>query len=239
MLDTALGAVRLEIFEDGVPPRFRLALAGRSWPAGAAAAIETERPDGTRQRFALTDRGSHLESVEEIPEPHEFTVRLHLADAGQSYATRFAEHDHDGHGNAHRDNNMRAAFVHVLADAAVSVLAILGLSAGKLLGWNFMDPVMGIIGMVVIASWARGLIRDTGAILLDMTADRGLADRIRATLETDGDRLTDLHLWRLGPGHLGAIVSIVTGHGRRPEFYRARLGHFPALSHMTIEVETR
>jgi cation diffusion facilitator family transporter len=135
-----------------------------------------------------------------------------------------------------RDNNLRAAFVHVVADAAVSVLAILGLSAGKFLGWTFMDPVTGIVGAGVIANWSYRLIRDTGAILLDMNPDPRMADDFRKIIEAEGARLADLHLWRLGPGHLGAIVSVVTGQDRGPDFYRARLGHFPMLSHVTIEV---
>ena len=102
---------------------------------------------------------------------------------------------------------MRAAIVHVLADAAVSLLVIVGLTLGWLFGWTWMDPVVGLIGAIVIAAWAYTLIRDTGAILLDMNPDRDMAERMRAVIETDGDRLTDLHLWRLGPGHLGAILS--------------------------------
>ena len=118
----------------------------------------------------------------------------------------FTEHDHaaDAAGGssttAHRDNNMRAAFVHVMADAAVSVLAILGLAAGKLFGWVFMDPVMGVIGALVIANWSYGPIRDAGAILLDMTPDRRVKEDLRKTIESEGDRLADLHLWRRGPG---------------------------------------
>jgi cation diffusion facilitator family transporter len=148
------------------------------------------------------------------------------------------DHDEDGHGHhsAHRDNNMRAAFIHVMADAAVSVLAILGLLAGKLLGWTFMDPVMGLVGMLVIANWSFGLVRATGGILLDMTPDRRMAASIRQEIEADGDRLADLHLWRLGPGHLGAILSVATARARDVDFYRARLGRFTALSHVTIEV---
>ncbi|MGN6749983.1 MAG: CDF family Co(II)/Ni(II) efflux transporter DmeF, partial [Xanthobacteraceae bacterium] len=111
------------------------------------------------------------------------------------------EHVHAGHA-AHRDNNLRAAVVHVLADAAVSILVIVGLVIGRFFGWTWMDPAVGLVGAVVIAAWAYTLIRDTGAILLDMTPDRAMAERMRATIETDGDRLTDLHLWRLGPGHL-------------------------------------
>jgi cation diffusion facilitator family transporter len=174
-------------------------------------------------------------------------------DHGHSHGHDDHDHDHDDHGHdhhdhdlghvhgdhaAHRDNNMRAAFVHVLADAAVSMLAIVGLLAGKLFGWNFLDPVMGIVGMLVIANWSFGLIRDTGAILLDMTPDRQMASKIRREIETDGDRLTDLHLWRLGPGHLGAIVAVATAEPRGAEFYRARLARFGTLSHVTIEVRS-
>ena len=146
------------------------------------------------------------------------------------------EHMHAGHA-AHRDNNLRAAVVHVLADAAVSILVIAGLVIGRSFGWTWMDPAVGLVGAVVIAAWAYTLIRDTGAILLDMTPDRGMAERMRATIETDGDRLTDLHLWRLGPGHLGAIVSVATRKGRGPDYYQALLGRFHALSHVTVEVQ--
>jgi cation diffusion facilitator family transporter len=152
------------------------------------------------------------------------------------------EHEHhegDRHGAAHRDNNMRAAFVHVMADAAVSVLAIIGLTTGKFLGWVFMDPVMGIVGALVIANWSYGLVRDTGAILLDMTPDRDMTEKLRQAIEAEGDTLADLHLWRLGPGHLGAIVAVITGRVRGPDFYRRLLGGFHALSHVTIEVRPR
>jgi cation diffusion facilitator family transporter len=154
------------------------------------------------------------------------------------------EHDHDHEhehvhaiGAAHRDNNLRAAIVHVLADAAVSVLVIIGLLFGRFLGWSWMDPAAGLCGAVVIAAWSYGLVRDTGAVLLDMMPDRGMAERIRAMIETDGDRLTDLHLWRLGPGHLGVIVSVETREQRGPDYYQALLGRFRALSHITVEVQ--
>ncbi len=103
-------------------------------------------------------------------------------------------------------------------------------------GWLWMDPLAGILGALVIASWSYGLIRDTGAIMLDMTPDQGITDEVRRTLEQGGDHLTDLHVWRLGPGHLGAIVSVATSSGHGPDFYRERLGRFPALSHVTVEV---
>jgi cation diffusion facilitator family transporter len=147
-----------------------------------------------------------------------------------------ADHEHAGL-NAHRDNNMRAAVVHVLADAAVSILVIAALLLGRFLGWAWMDPVIGLVGAVVIAAWGYTLIRDTGAILLDMTPDRGMAERMRATIETDGDRLTDFHVWRLGPGHLGAIVSVTTREQRGPDYYQARLARFRSLSHVTVEVQ--
>jgi cation diffusion facilitator family transporter len=148
------------------------------------------------------------------------------------------EHDHHHpHHAAHRDNNLRAAVVHVLADAAVSILVIVGLTLGRLFGWVWMDPAAGLLGSIVIATWAYTLIRDTGAILLDMTPDRGMAERMRAVIETDGDHLTDLHLWRLGPGHLGVIVSVATRRERGPDYYQALLGRFRALSHVTVEVQ--
>lgn len=141
------------------------------------------------------------------------------------------------HHAAHRDNNIRAAIIHVLADAGVSLLVIVGLLLGRLFGWVWMDPVAGICGAVVIAAWSYGLIRDTGAILLDMNPDLNMGERMRAVLEVDGDRLTDLHLWRLGPGHLGAIVGVATTTLRGSDYYHRLLGRFSALSHVTVEVQ--
>jgi Co/Zn/Cd efflux system component len=100
-----------------------------------------------------------------------------------------------------------------------------------------MDPAVGLVGAVVIAAWAYSLIRDTGAILLDMNLDRAMAERMRAMIESGGDRLTDLHLWRLGPGHLGAILSIATRQRRGPEYYQSLLRRFRALSHVTVQVQ--
>src|SRR5579863_4461331 len=188
MVDVAGRTLRLRIFEDGVPPRFRLE------GAAEGAAIETQRPDGARQLFTLVDRGGFLESLEEIPEPHDFAATVRV-DGGEA-RTYFAESDH-----LHRDNNLRAAVVHVLADAAVSVFVILGLAAAYLFGWLFMDPLAALVGALVIASWSYQLIRDTGAVLLDVNPDPALAARLRENLERDGDALADLHIWRLGPGH--------------------------------------
>jgi cation diffusion facilitator family transporter len=144
-----------------------------------------------------------------------------------------AHHDHA----LHRDNNMRAAIVHVVADAAVSVLVIAGLLVARGFGWLWMDALAGLIGAVVIANWSVALIRDTGGILLDRMPDRRIADKIRTTVESGGDRVTDLHLWRLGPGHLGAIVSVATGSARDAAHYRQRLAGFADLSHVTVEVQ--
>jgi cation diffusion facilitator family transporter len=146
--------------------------------------------------------------------------------------------DHDErHGDAHhRDNNMRAAVVHVMADATVSLLVIAGLILARWRGWLFMDPLAGMIGAFVIASWSYALIRDTGAILLDMNPDQRLSEHIRRKVEADGDEVKDLHLWRLGPAHLGAIVQVATGTSHDAEFYRKRLADTPFLSHLTIEV---
>ena len=230
---TRAGTLLLEIAEDGVPPRFRLRAEARPLPA-AEATIETVRPDGSRQRFALRDRGGFLESTDTIPEPHAFWARLRIA--GDEHTVSFEEHEH-AEGAAARDNNMRAAIIHVSADAAVSLLVILGLLLARGFGWLWMDPVAGLVGAAVIATWSYGLIRDTGAILLDMNPDRRLAASLRQAIEGDGDRLADLHLWRVGPGHLGAILSIRTPAPRHPDHYRAKLARFRALSHLTIEVE--
>ena len=146
------------------------------------------------------------------------------------------DHDHDHHHGAHRDNNLRAAIVHVIADAAVSVMVIVGLVAARAFGWLWMDPAAGIVGAVVIAAWSYGLIRDTGAILLDMVPDRNVERGIRQAVETDGDVLADLHVWRLGPGHLGAIVAVQTSRARDSTYYRERLAGLPSLSHVTVEV---
>jgi cation diffusion facilitator family transporter len=232
---TASGPALLSIFEDGVPPRFRLQFLQATPVTACAVTIETERPDGARQTFAMRERAGFVESIEEIPEPHAFTASIHLPDDPARHRVVFEEHEH-GDAKAHRDNNMRAALIHVIADAAVSVLVISGLALAWAFGWVWMDPLAGLVGAIVIANWSYGLARDTGAILLDMNPDQTISERIRTTLEADGARLADLHLWRLGPGHLGAIVSVVTKQPRSPDEYRARLAHLTALSHVTVEV---
>jgi cation diffusion facilitator family transporter len=227
------GAVVLDVFENGVPPRFRLRTESGAVLTAPAVSVETVRPDGARQAFAFLDRGAFLESIDEIPEPHAFTANVTIN--GETRTVVFEEHDH-AEGAAARDNNMRAAIVHVLADATVSVLVIVGLTLAWLFAWLWMDPAVGFVGALVIASWSVALIRDTGAVLLDMNPDRAMADNLRRAIEGDGDRVADLHLWRLGPGHLGAVVSVVTPTQRCEADYRAKLARFPSLSHLTIEV---
>jgi cation diffusion facilitator family transporter len=152
------------------------------------------------------------------------------------------QHDHHhghghSHGHDHRDNNLRAAYIHVLADAATSVLAIAALVAAMLAQWVWADPAVGIFGSFVIASWAYGLIRDSGAVLLDVSADKAIERIIRDRLETRGDRVTDLHLWQVGPGHRAAVISIVSDHPLPPTTYKRRLAGLRGLSHVTVEVE--
>jgi cation diffusion facilitator family transporter len=229
------GVILLDVVEDGVPPRFRLRAATGPVPTAQSVALETVRSDGSRQSFTFVERGGYLESAEEIPEPHAFTAHLRLG--AETHRVDFEEHDHAHDRAAHRDNNMRAALIHVVADAAVSVFVIVGLLLARAFGWLWMDALAGIAGACVIASWSYSLIRDTGAILLDMTPDRRMAEKLRATIEGGGDAVADLHLWRLGPGHLGAIVSVITRQARGPGYYRTQLAAFPSLSHLTIEVQ--
>jgi cation diffusion facilitator family transporter len=155
-------------------------------------------------------------------------------------------HDHDhgerhGHGDdnshgRHHDTNLRAAYVHVLADAVTSVLAIGGLLAAWRLGWAWIDPVVGLIGTVVIASWTVSLVRTAGCVLLDTLPDAELAAQIRARIEIGTDRLADLHVWRVGPGHAAVIASVVSDCPQAPSEYKRRLDDLVGLSHVTVEV---
>jgi cation diffusion facilitator family transporter len=239
-IELGAGAVDIDVFEDNVPPRFRVRADTGVLLEASGVSIETIRPDGSRQLFTFKDRDGYLESHDEIPEPHAFLAKIRLVQEGQRHEREleFEEHDHGAaHGAHHRDNNMRAAVIHVMADAAVSVLVIAGLLLARAFGWLWMDPLAGLIGAFVIANWSIGLLRDTGGILLDRTPDPRMAERVRMAIERDGDRVTDLHLWRLGPGHLGAIVSVATSGAREAAFYRQRLTGFADLSHVTVEVQ--
>ncbi|MGC4114519.1 MAG: CDF family Co(II)/Ni(II) efflux transporter DmeF [Myxococcales bacterium] len=138
----------------------------------------------------------------------------------------------------HRDHNLRGAYLHVLADAVTSVLAIVALLAGKALGWTWLDPLVGMVGGVVIARWSLGLLRDTGAVLLDGEVPEERQRQICELIERDGDdHVTDLHVWRVGPEHLAAIVSVVTRSPRSPGHYKELLKAQADLAHVTVEVQ--
>ena len=149
-------------------------------------------------------------------------------------------HHESGHGSTHdHDLNLRAAYLHVLADAFTSVLAITALTGGKFFGWAWLDPVVGIVGSGVVFSWAYTLLRDTAGILLDRTpASSDLPDEIRRAVETDGDSLvTDLHVWQVGIGKYAAMISVVAHEPKSCESYRALLRGHHELVHVTIETQ--
>ena len=165
-----------------------------------------------------------------------------LLHQGGDHAHHHSHHHSHGHSHGHahpqlRDHNLRAAFLHVVADAMTSVLAIVALLTGKTLGWVWMDPAMGIVGAIVIGHWTYGLLRDTSRILLDGGVDEETQTEIRETIEADSDnRVTDLHVWRLGDNHVAAIISVVTHFPRSAEHYKALLADRKDLAHVTVEV---
>jgi cation diffusion facilitator family transporter len=145
------------------------------------------------------------------------------------------DHHHDR--RHHHDHNLKAAYLHVLADALTSLTAIVALVTGKYMGWTWMDPLMGVIGAVVISVWAYGLLRDTSGILLDRQPDENTTARIHQIIEADADnRVADLHVWRVGDSHSAAIISVVTHFPQLPQYYRALLADLPGLAHITVEV---
>ena len=238
-IPTSHGVLALSVFEDGVPPVFRIAAESGDLslvPAGIT--VTTVRPYGSRQTFAFAAREGYLESTSEIAEPHAFTAIISLPDG--EHQVVFEEHGEHEHGVDTRDHNIRAAYIHVIADAAVSVLAIIGLLLARTFGWLWMDPLAGIIGALVIANWSYGLMRDTGAILLDICPSDTIGRKVESAVASAGDQLLDLHVWRLGPGHFGAVVSVVTSVAQRsPSYYHAILRGFKGLSHITVEVHPR
>jgi cation diffusion facilitator family transporter len=149
------------------------------------------------------------------------------------------QHSHEGEFDMrnHHDHNLKAAYFHVLADALTSLLAIVALTAGKFLGWVWMDPVMGIVGALVIAKWSYGLLRDTSTILLDRVANRETVAAIKSAIETDADnRVADIHVWAVGSQQMSVIVSIVTHFPRHPQHYKALLTDIKHLAHITVEI---
>jgi cation diffusion facilitator family transporter len=153
-------------------------------------------------------------------------------------ATPHEHHGHHGHSHAHHhDHNLRAAYLHVLADALTSVLAIVALLAAKFYGLNWLDPFMGIVGAALVSRWSYGLIKDSARVLLDRQADDGMLAAIRESLERNtGDRVTDLHCWSIGPGIYAADLAIVSDDPKSPADYRSRIPHELGIVHATVEV---
>ena len=149
-------------------------------------------------------------------------------------------HDHHGHGHSHahhHDHNLRAAYLHVLADALTSVLAIIALLAAKFYGLNWLDPFMGLVGAALVSRWSYGLIKDSARVLLDRQADDETVAAIRKALESDaGERITDLHCWSIGPGIYAADLAIVSDDPQPPAYYRSRIPPELGIVHATVEV---
>jgi cation diffusion facilitator family transporter len=164
-----------------------------------------------------------------------------LVNLGCAFLLRGAHHHSHDHTAAHHhhDLNLRAAYLHVLADAFTSLLAILALTGGKFFGWSWLDPVVGLVGSGVVFSWAYQLLRDTSGILLDRTpASSDLPDEIRRAVESDGDSMvTDLHVWQVGAGKFAAMVSVVAHEPRPSDYYRALFREHNELVHVTIETQ--
>ncbi|WP_300973050.1 CDF family Co(II)/Ni(II) efflux transporter DmeF [Sphingomonas sp. LHG3406-1] len=160
----------------------------------------------------------------------------HGHDHGDDHGHGHDHHDHDHHGHAHHhDHNLRSAYLHVLADALTSVLAIAALAAGWFYGWRWLDPAVAIVGAVVILHWSRGLVAETAAVLLDRVPDPALSAELKRRVEGDGEvTVSDWHLWTVGPGRYAAIVS---ARGAPASEIRRRLGADPRIAHVTVECE--
>lgn len=187
-----------------------------------------------------------LESVMRMVEPREIRFTEAMAVAAVGLVVNLAcgvllhghrHHDHDGDGHHRHDHNLRAAYLHVVADALTSVLAIGALAAGKYFGWAWLDPVMGLVGAAVIGRWAWGLVCDTGHLLLDESADDRTRSAIRDAIEGVADnRIADLHVWSVGQGHYAVCLSLVTRLPYPPDHYKGLLRQIPNLSHLLVEV---
>jgi cation diffusion facilitator family transporter len=164
------------------------------------------------------------------------TVNLASALLLQDHHEHHEHHEHHHHEH-HHDHNLRAAYLHVVADALTSILAIIALFAGKFLGWVWMDAAMGLVGAAVIGKWSYGLVADTGLILLDGAIDKRVKLDIIAAIEEDADnRINDLHVWYVAQNHVSATISLVTHYPQTPEYYKNLLKHIPSLSHVIVEV---
>jgi cation diffusion facilitator family transporter len=176
------------------------------------------------------------------PRPIQFDQAIAVAIIGLSVNLISAwllqdHHDNHHHEHHHHDRNLQAAYVHVLADALTSILAIVALCGGKFLGWIWLDALMGLVGAGVITKWAYNLIEDTSSILLDGTVERQTRFDILTAIEADADnRVVDLHLWYLSQNSMAVIIGLVTHFPRSPEHYKNLLKHLPSIAHVSIEV---
>ncbi len=200
-----------------------------------------------------------VESLQRLfqPQPIHFNEAIAVAVLGLAVnlasAFLLGRHDHDSHDHLHddhpedhddrhfhdhHDHNLRAAYFHVLADALTSVLAIVALAFGKFLGWHWLDPLMGIVGAMVITRWSLGLVRQTGPVLLDSGITPEALRAIQAAIEAGSDtRVTDIHVWPVGPADYAAVIAIVTGAPLPPDHYKDLLRDFRQLSHISIEIQ--
>ena len=164
-----------------------------------------------------------------------------LFDRGHHHAAHGHDHGHTHgdhrHHHGHSDTNLKAAYFHVLTDAATSIFAILALAGAWMWGWTALDPLMGLLGAAVILHWSVGFIREAAAVLVDAVPDPRVAELIRSKIETEADRITDLHLWQLGPGHWAAVVSLVSSDPQVPDVYKRRVAGIEEVSHLTVEVQ--
>ncbi len=191
-----------------------------------------------------------VESLQRIVNPHSIhfneaiTVAclglfINIISALLLKGDRGHHHDngHSDHNPHHHDHNLKAAYLHVLADAMTSLLAIIALIAGKYAGWNWLDPTMGIIGAIIITRWSYGLLKQTGPILLDASIDKEYQRKIEEAIEADADnRISDIHIWKVGSNHYAAIIALVTHYPNKTEHYKKLLEDFHKLSHVIIEV---
>ncbi len=169
---------------------------------------------------------------------HDHGHHHHHGHSHHSHHDEHHEHGHHEHGH-HHDHNLRAAYFHVLADALTSLLAIGALLFGKYLGLTWLDPIMGIVGAVIITSWAWGLVKQTGPILLDASIDENTVAEIVKVIEQEQDhQVSDIHIWPISADHHAAMISIVSHNPKDAEYFKAKLGHFSRIDHLTIEVFT-
>ena len=188
-----------------------------------------------------------IESLTRLFEPQtiHFNEAIMVAVIGLvvNVASMFILHDHHHHHEHHHveehhhDHNIKAAYFHVLADALTSLFAIFALLLGKYYGWNWLDPVMGIVGGIIITKWSIGLVKETSPILLDENITKEYQEKIKKKIESDSDNLiTDIHVWKVSANHYASIISIVTHFPKSAEYYKELLQDFHKLSHVSIEV---